>query len=208
MKFLKTALTIALLYPVVWFAIFIWPDMKEDLFQDKCSMEYVTRKYESVKNKPQMAQMNKQVEKLVKDNNLFHLEKEDIRRSITIYGFLAKNNCTIPENLSEKFNAYVYGATGGDKTCGKNIFLDKAEKYYENLTANGETLEFFEKTFYDNAIQEMSGSSTKNAFDKKWKEKAFRKKTIIRSLQTTYREENGCKDAYAPMKEIMTTFMK
>lgn len=205
---MKKILTIIILFPIIWFAIFIWPQMKEDLFQDKCSLEFVTKKYETVKNKPQMAQMNKQVEKLVIDNNLFHLEKEDIRKTITVYGFLAKGNCTIPDDLSEKFNAYVYGATGGNKTCEKNVFLDKAQKYYNELTTNEKTLKFFENKFYNSATQEMSDSNVKNVFDKKWQETAFRKKTIIKSLQTMYREENGCRDAYAPMKEIMTTFMK
>ncbi len=208
MKFLKTALTIALLYPVVWFAIFIWPDMKEDLFQDKCSMEYVTRKYESVKNKPAMSEMDKHVQKVIKQNNLFHVPEEEIKKTFIINSLLIGNKCDVPNELSKKFNTYIYGSSGGDRVCAEGMFLEQAKIEYDKIAANKDTYQVYEKQFYTEAIREMSKERTRKVFDLKWEDPGFRKKAMLGAFQSLIREEEKCENPFAPMTNIMAEMVQ
>jgi len=203
MKFLKTALTIASLYPVVWFSIFIWPDMKEDLFQDKCTLEYVTKTYQSVKNKPAMSEMDTHVQKVIKQNNLHHIPEEEIRKTFNIHSLLIGNGCEVPSNF-----AYIYGSNDGDKVCAEGMFLEQAKTEYHNIVTNKETYQSYEKQFHAEAVQEMSEEKTRKIFDIKWKNPGFRKRAMIGAFQSVIRQEEKCINPFAPMTKVMTEMVQ
>lgn len=207
----------AIILPFVFafaFVKFISSDFLKDFVADPCDVAYLSSDFES-----KMAESSKNLEaqrvlniarvRMSKIKGITAEMQEEALITFAVYGKLIEKGCKVPKEFEDKMLSYLVNE--GDKVakvCPEGAYRKYAEMEYNDWLSKKAKYQVFEQMAYEEFLESIGNPRAVKVFDKKWEDKEFRKRFLILSFQSNYRERDGCKEAYLLLKNEVLELMK
>ncbi len=183
------------------------PDLFDPIFYDICSQSYIDKKIEKFSEKTKNNKTkNLEFQKIKQRISTLEIPPEEIDNFINLsysYTHLIKNNCPVPDELENNLFNSINSAKKDSIACKKDKFLAKSEKDYEKIKQSKRFYNDFEKRIYSEFTKNIKSKKILTILKEKWKNPNYRKKVIIASIQSLYREEKNCSNIMIPLQGLM-----
>ncbi len=188
------------------------PDLFDPYLYDICDQSYIDHKIEEAyKRAEQSKKKNQKLQKIKQE--LIELDvpanKADEYLSISYsYAHLVQNNCPVPSDLETQFFSTLTPEHKSSIICEKNKFLLESKRDLEEAKTSKTYYNTFEKMLYEEIYKNVNNTNLREKLNQQWKQKEFRESLIIASIQSSYREENNCRNVMLPLQSHFKILMK